>query len=340
MLRTLKPGKKARVLWRIALAALLLALLWQLLLILPGMLRLRTYVAEWGELKEESILPAAIFRHEILYRSPGSFRFLAVAAEGSRVPKDELVAFLVSPEIAPDVWQHLEQSVTRLRDWPSKVAAHAAETAPSLAEISRQYSGLLSAVRAGQAGVFSTISDGLEELFVPEDAFAGRLNLPLSEKRSKPRDSSSLAMLKPGDIMFRMVDNHQLLLVIELPRDCAAYAAYVGNPPQSISVALPEAEEYFRADITSFDPTGSYMILRMNSFAKKFLNERFINVRVIWTQKSGLLIPKAALTKREGIEGVIVDMGNRRAFQPVKVLAASAKRAIITGIKPGTLIRF
>ncbi|HBE06693.1 MAG TPA: hypothetical protein DCY85_09425, partial [Firmicutes bacterium] len=117
--------------------------------------------------------------------------------------------------------------------------------------------------------------------------------------------------------MFRMVDNHQLLLVIELPRDCAAYAAYVGNPPQSISVALPEAEEYFRADITSFDPTGSYMILRMNSFAKKFLNERFINVRVIWTQKSGLLIPKAALTKREGIEGVIVDMGNRRAFQPV-----------------------
>ena len=93
----------------------MLALLWQLLLLLPGILHLRTYVAEWGELKEESVLPAAILRHEYLYRSPGKFRFLAVAAEGSRVPKDELVAFLVSPEIEREAWLNLERKVNILR---------------------------------------------------------------------------------------------------------------------------------------------------------------------------------------------------------------------------------
>ena len=82
------------------------------------------------------------------------------------------------------------------------------------------------------------------------------------------------------------------------------------------------------------------MILRMNSFAKDFLNERFTNVRVIWTQKSGLLIPRVAIARQEGIEGVVVDQGNRRTFQPVTVLAANDKKAVITGIKPGTLIRF
>lgn len=337
MLSTLKPGKRARVLWRIAITTVLLALFWQLLLLLPGMLRLRTYVAEWGELKEESILQAAVFRHENLYRSPGNFRFLAVAAEGSRVPKDELVAFLVSPKVSQDAWQHLEQSVTHLRDWSPENATHHTESTPNLAQISREYSGLLSAVRAGQAGVFSTINDGLEEVFVPEDALAGNLDFPLPENRFKPKDSRNLAILKPGDIMFRMVDNYQLLLVIELPRNGVGYT---GDPPQFITVALPETEEYFRAEINAFDPVGLYMILRLNSFAKEFLNERFINVRVIWTQKSGLMIPKAALTKQDGIEGVIVDKGNRRAFQPVTVLAANAKRAIITGIKPGTLIRF
>ena len=319
-----------------------MALCWQLLLLLPGILRLRTHVAEWGELKEESILPAAIFRHENLYRSPGNFRFLAVAAEGSRVPKDELVAFLVSPEIAPDAWLHLEQSVTHLRDLPLEGAAHSAQSTPTLAEISEAYSRLLSAIHAGQAGVFSTFSDGLEEIFVPEEALAGNLDFPLFKNRSKPKDSRNPAILEPGEIMFRMVDNYQLLLVIELPRDGdgSGYTGHAGNPPQFVTVALPKTEEYFQAEIAAFDPAGSYLILRLNSFAKDFLNERFTNVRVIWTQTSGLLIPKAAITKQEGIEGVIVDQGNRRIFQPVTVLAANAKRAIITGIKPGTLIRF
>lgn len=340
-----KTRKKVGIFWRIMTTTLIMALLWQLLLLLPGMLRLRTYVAEWGELKEESILPAAIFRRENLYRSPGDFRFLAVAAEGSRVPKDELVAFLVSPDIAPDAWLHLEQSVNHLRDLPLEGAtlegaAHSSGSIPNLAEISGAYSGLMSAVYTGQAGVFSTFSDGLEEIFVLEDALAGNLDLPLPENRSKPKDSRSLAILELGDIMFRIVDNYQLLLVIELPRDRSEYAGYTGNPPQFVTVALPKTEEYFRAEIAAFDPAGLYMILRMNSFAKDFLNERFTNVRVIWTQKSGLLIPRVAIARQEGIEGVVVDQGNRRTFQPVTVLAANDKKAVITGIKPGTLIRF
>lgn len=108
---TPQAGRRPRrpAVWKVAVACVGVAVAWQLAIGLAGQMRWRTAVARWGTLKQESRVRAVIVRDERVHRAAKDGRLFLVVAEGQRVARGEVVAFLAQRDLPPEVYDRLSE---------------------------------------------------------------------------------------------------------------------------------------------------------------------------------------------------------------------------------------
>lgn len=156
-------------------------------------------------------------------------------------------------------------------------------------------SGSYVEVRAGESGLVSFFSDGMEDItdstFTKEDFANG----------SKMKDLRSRKKLSAGSPVYRMVTGQNWTLVIPVNKD--DYNRMKNLEKKDIHTV----QVTFRADnfVTKADfecqkkEDSCYVMLEFDNYVQRYINQRYLSVRLQLSETSGLQIPASSLVQKD-----------------------------------------
>ena len=156
-------------------------------------------------------------------------------------------------------------------------------------------SGSYVEVRAGESGLVSFFSDGMEKVtdatFTKEDFDNG----------SRMEDLRSREELSAGSPVYRMVTGQNWTLVIPVNED--DYNRMKNLEKKDIQTV----QVTFRADnfVTnaSFEcqkkEDSCYVMLKFDNYVQRYINQRYLSVRLQLSETSGLQIPASSLVQKD-----------------------------------------
>ena len=156
-------------------------------------------------------------------------------------------------------------------------------------------SGSYEEVRAGESGLVSFFSDGMEKVtdatFTKEDFDNG----------SRMEDLRSREELSAGSPVYRMVTGQNWTLVIPVNED--DYNRMKNLEKKDIHTV----QVTFRADnfVTnvSFEcqkkEDSCYVMLKFDNYVQRYINQRYLSVRLQLSETSGLQIPASSLVQKD-----------------------------------------
>lgn len=156
-------------------------------------------------------------------------------------------------------------------------------------------SGSYVEVRAGESGLVSFFSDGMEDItdstFTKEDFANG----------SKMKDLRSRKKLSAGSPVYRMVTGQNWTLVIPVNKD--DYNRMKNLEKKDIHTV----QVTFRADnfVTKADfecqkkEDSCYVMLEFDNYVQRYMNQRYLSVRLQLSETSGLQIPASSLVQKD-----------------------------------------
>lgn len=188
----------------------------------------------------------------------------------------------------------------------------------------------------GQALVALSI-DGLEG--VTPEKVAELSAWDVLALRPGPARSAAGTRVGPGDALCKLVDPEGLTVALVVPSSAGA-RLQVG---QRVTVRFPgTGDGVLRATVERVGPVESTgyrpVVLRTEGVLAELVSPRWVECEVLELSRSGVVIPRVALTSRDGADGVLVLSRTSAYFRPVTVLASEGGRVLVDGISPGTVV--
>lgn len=227
-----------------------------------------------------------------------------------------------------------------------------AETAAALDELKKQQSALEGEVVAARAlldramveltapiaGIVSYRRDGLESVFTPA-------SLATLTGKEALGELPQAVVVKGGDAVragqpvFKVIDSVRAYVAVVLPGD--QLAALQGK--QRLTLRFPELNGQAVAALVERvggrERNGfGLAVFSTDQFLEEFATVRRTSVQVVKESFAGVIVPRAALTKRDGREGVFILRKSQVVFKPVTVLGADRRRAAVEGLESGSQV--
>ncbi|MCX5780972.1 MAG: hypothetical protein NTV45_09175 [Firmicutes bacterium] len=189
-------------------------------------------------------------------------------------------------------------------------------------------------LRAQLSGIFVSSTDGLEDLFrtmsladVNPEVFAHRKNTPVA----------AAGPIQTGQAIFKIVDCLQpTRLLVQLPLD---KVDFVVRDQQSVKILL-NGKDLGKATISGMkqEAENLYLVLECGSFKEELLNQRYVDVQIIFNSYSGYLIPEKAIVESGGKKGIYCSNGEDITFKPVKIIATKGKTVVVEGLNVNDML--
>lgn len=156
-------------------------------------------------------------------------------------------------------------------------------------------SGSYVEVRAGESGLVSFFSDGMEDItdstFTKEDFANG----------SKMKDLRSRKKLSAGSPVYRMVTGQNWTLVIPVNKDDYNRMKNLEKKEiHTVQVTFRADNFVTNADFECQKKEGScYVMLEFDNYVQRYMNQRYLSVRLQLSETSGLQIPASSLVQKD-----------------------------------------
>lgn len=150
-------------------------------------------------------------------------------------------------------------------------------------------------VKAPRAGLISYFSDGLETTrFVDMD-------VDVFSKKAKMTDLRTKDKVEKGSPVYRLVRSQDWKLVLPVTEDEYNRLSVLGTKDiKTIQVTFLNDNFTTRAEFTcKKKDDGFYTILSFQDYVQRYMNQRYLSVRLLLSETRGLKIPSSALVDRE-----------------------------------------
>lgn len=188
-------------------------------------------------------------------------------------------------------------------------------------------------LRAPISGIFMRRTDGLEEVF-------REINLQAVSPEIFQYKTSSVAEDKPiqaGQAVYKIVNNLEpTCLLVHFPLDDIDFDI-VAKQQVTVMLAGKDLGKATIKDIKK-DFGEMLMILELSGFREELLNQRYVEVDLVFDSCSGYLIPKKALVERDGKKGVYCTKDEDITFKPVEIIKVKADKAVVEGLNKNDLL--
>ncbi len=183
------------------------------------------------------------------------------------------------------------------------------------------------------AGVVNLVIDGWEE-YGPDSAFVYLSEEEYQDKITEPEIMYSGKQVYRGQPLLRVVDNYAWYYSAVLPSAVGEALAdrergtlyFAFEPDEPADIQRVEAER--RAD-------GDYEITwRVDYKVGDYLVQRWAAAHLVYDTEQGILLPKDAYWKQDGVDGVLVIEHGRVQFLEVELLGEQEDHFLVTGLSP------
>ncbi len=191
---------------------------------------------------------------------------------------------------------------------------------------------------APAAGIISFRRDGLENVFSPSTlpGLTGKKALAELEQAASTKGGDAL---RPGQAVFKVIDSVRAYVAVVLPGD--QLPAIDGK--NMVTLRFPELKG--QAVAATVERVGEkerngygLAVFSTDQFLTEFANLRRTPVQVVKESYAGVIVPRGALAKREGREGVFILRKSQVVFKPVTVVGFDRRRAAVDGIPAGAQV--
>jgi len=193
--------------------------------------------------------------------------------------------------------------------------------------------GALVTVTAPMAGVVSYVSDGLEEIFRPNELQA--LDMDKIEKlEADVIDNTQEVVVEKGKRFCKIVNNLAgIQLYVEFPLDIFEKPL---QKNQQINLFFPEFNKEAQGTIIDLKGVAhtAQVLLELPETWYSLLNQRTQKVEIILEKKAGIILPKEALISKEGQETGVYCLRKGFVFwQPVKIILEDGENLLVEGLE-------
>jgi len=242
---------------------------------------------------------------------------------------------------------------TMAETWPAAVAAARARFTAGhrLEDVAAARDGLLArregllesmkdtgrTVLAAGQGLVGLEIDGLEG--VTPETVAGLTAWGVLALRPEPSGAAAGRRVETGEALCKLVGPEGLAVALVVPSGAGARL----ETGQRVTVRFPgTGDGVLRATVTMVgapERSGYRLVtLETEGVLPGLVSARWVQCEVLEVSRSGVVVPRAALTSREGQDGVLVLSRTSAYFRPVTVLVSMGGRALVDGISPGTVV--
>jgi len=163
----------------------------------------------------------------------------------------------------------------------------------SLEEIKAQ-SNLVIPVSSPSTGIVLYTIDGYERAKA-EDVDASWFDRSEYEKKKTILENN--AIVNPGDVLFKLVDNENWSLVIQVEPE--RYDEILAEEYVKVRFYKNQYESWAKIDPVEGKDDGKYLKLSFTNSMISFVGDRFVDVQLLINAEKGLKIPNTAITQKQ-----------------------------------------
>ncbi|MDD4801842.1 MAG: HlyD family efflux transporter periplasmic adaptor subunit [Syntrophomonas sp.] len=183
------------------------------------------------------------------------------------------------------------------------------------------------------SGIFIKQTDGLEQVFNAIDINTVSPEIFQYKTRTPAKD----LLIRAGQPVYKIVNNLQpTRLLVQFPLDKIGFEI---TAEQRAHVFMTE-QDFGTAYIKEIkqDSDKMLIILEFDNFREELLNQRYIEVEVVFNSYAGYLIPEKALLEREGQKGILCTKEEVVIFKPLEVIKIKEGKAIVKGLNDNDML--
>ena len=302
--------------------------------------RLGVIEAEQGYMQQQAELWGVVTRHETVITSPVDGVILHLAALGERVPvgselarigqltpaEMQLLLDTAEPDLGEELWEKIQQYWHEV--FPDEDQyLEAGEGLPLFTN--------MITIESPEAGFLSYYIDSWEDRRQP-------LYLPEEELETLVPTGTYVFegdLVQRGEPILKLVDNWQWY-----------FSSVVPFHPGRLIAILPQVELLF--EFAPGDPVAATLIsheideaaqevrltYQINRQLPGFDLVRLTSATLLYEQKSGIIVPEAAVFKKEKLTGVYLNQSGRVIFTELTVVEKQEDKVMVEGLQPGSLI--
>jgi len=302
--------------------------------------RLGVIEAEQGYMQQQAELRGVVTRHETVITSPVDGVILHLAALGERVPVDSELARIgqltpaemqllldnEAPDLGEELWEKIQQYWHEVFPDEDQLL-EAGEGLPLFTNVIT--------IKSPEAGFLSYYIDTWEDRRQP-------LYLPAEELETLVPTGSYMFegdLVQRGEPILKLVDNWQWY-----------FSSVVPFHPGRLIAILPQVQLLF--EFAPADPVAATLIsheidetaqeVRLTYQIERQLTGfdlvRLTSATLLYEQKSGIIVPEAAVFKKDNLTGVYLNQSGRVIFTEVTVVEKQEDKVMVEGLQPGSLI--
>jgi putative membrane fusion protein len=188
-------------------------------------------------------------------------------------------------------------------------------------------------MRTQLSGIFTRQTDGLEQIFQEVDFQTATPEIFKYKTKQVSQDISVVA----GQAIYKIVDSLQpTRLLIHFSQNDIDFDIKAN---QNVNIIMG-GKDLGKAEIVEIKNDSGEMLLMVEftSFCEELLNQRFIEVEVVFDSHSGCLIAEKALVEKEGKKGVYCLNGEDIVFKPVTVIKEKDNKIIVEGLNRNDML--
>ena len=299
------PKPKKRTISIFILAAIALYIVIGVIPTLTGALT-RTEILEYGDLKARHEIKCWIIRSETVYSATSKGTVEYKVDEGTLLRKGAKVL-----GFTPAVSEKEDDA-----EQGSDQQKYIKRLAGSMISDSK--------FTAARKGIFTTMIDGYENYFTPENME----KLKYSEVKDIEEPAQNIAREKvtTGEPIYKIADNSEWFLVFWI--DSGDIPNY--KEGSTVKAELPEGS--VSCSIKNILQEGERwrIIARSTSYYKNFVKNRMMEGYMVTTDTRGLLVSNSALTTRNDVTGLYVKKATGEyEFVPVSTIATDGEKTLL-----------
>ncbi|HEY3315260.1 MAG TPA: HlyD family efflux transporter periplasmic adaptor subunit [Bacillota bacterium] len=191
---------------------------------------------------------------------------------------------------------------------------------------------------APAAGVVSFIRDGLESEMTPASlaSLNGKKVMASTPQATVVKNGDAV---KAGQSVFKIIDSIRVYVAVVLPSE--QLSSVQGKT--MVTIRFPELKG--QAVAAAVERVGQrerngygLAVFSTDQFLTEFATQRRTPVQVVKDSFAGVIVPRGALAKRDGQDGVFILRKSQVVFKPVTVLGGDGRRSAVEGIQGGAQV--
>lgn len=145
--------------------------------------------------------------------------------------------------------------------------------------------------RMPYGGVVSYSIDGLEKYSIENFDYS------LLEKNTLQNDRTEITTIKQGEPLFKIIDNRLIHIVSEVDAYCAKYL----EEKNYITIYFPKKNIQIDVKKQSLETIDGkfYVTFEVDRYINDFLNDRFIDFKIVYENFSGIKVPNEAIISKD-----------------------------------------